>query len=172
MADENERYRKISKNYRKHFGLSQEDVAELMNIKQNAYSAMETGRGDIDLEKADKIAKVYGLRYFQMGDPKQRVPSIENLPSKTKKRALERQAEGKKSRNDELQLPIKVTDILNSGKLPQKFTSADVWELLPEEIKKKVKAIRITDLFNKGQLKNIVEETGEKRGREKLYRLK
>ncbi len=172
MASENQRFRNLIKKYRKHFKLSQEDVAEFMGIKQNAYSAIETGRGDIDLDKADNVASVYGLRHFQMLDPKQKTPRIDDLPARTKKRVLERKAEGKKLRNDELELPKHIVDVFKSGKLLEEFTSSDVWGLLPEDIKEQIKSIRITDLFKKGELKDKVEDTDRKRGREKLYRLK
>lgn len=172
MVSENQKFRKLIKRYRKHFKLSQGDVAEFMNIKQNTYSAMETGRADIDLDKADTIARVYGLRHFQMLDPKQKTPKIESLPPRTKKRVLERKAEGKKLRNDELELPKQVMEVFKSGKLAEKFTSSDIWGLLPNNIKSQIKSTRITDLFSKGELKDKIEYTGKKRGREKVYRLR
>lgn len=49
--------------------------------------------------------------------------------------------------------------------------SSFYWELLPDAIKKQIKSIRITDLFKKEELNEKVEETGEKRGREKVYKL-
>jgi Predicted transcriptional regulators len=159
------------KRYRKHYRLSQEDVADLIGIKQNAYSAMETGRVDVDLDKAEAISKVYGIRFFQMADPKQKIPKIEDLPARTRKRVLERKAEGKKQRDD-LQLPKYISGVFESGRLPEKFSSFDVLSALPPEIQKKVKPARITDLFKKGILKNRVEDTGEKNGRVKLYRLR
>lgn len=171
MANENQKFRNLIKGYRKHYGLSQDDIAELIGIKQNAYSAMETGRGDIDLDKADRVAKVYGLRHFQMLDPKQKMPLIEDLPQRTRERVLERKIKGKKARNDELELPKRIITIFKSGKLREEFTSSNVWDLLPENIKGQIKSTRITDLFKKGDLKDKVEETGEKRGREKVYRL-
>lgn|GEM_PF-1375398 len=172
MADENKRFRDIIKKYRTYFKLSQEDVAGLIGIKQSAYGAMEIGRGNIDFDKGDQIAKVYGLRHFELMIPKRRLPSIEELPPKTKKRVLERKAEGKKTRNDYLKLPTHVIEIVSSESAPKEFTSSEVWGLLAENIKHLIKPVRITDILKKGQLKDKIEETGEKRGREKVYRLK
>ena len=120
--------------------------------------------------KVDNIAKIYGLRHYQILDPSQKTPKVEDLPTKTRKRVLERIAEGKKPRDEGLGLSTSVMAILESGNLSEEFTSSEVWSQLQERTRSKIKSVRITDLFNKGELKNKVIDTGKKRGREKVYR--
>ena len=172
VNSENQRFRNLIKQYRRHFKLSQEDIAEFLGIKQNAYSAMETGRGNIDLDKVDSIAKIYGLRHFQLLQPNQKPPKVNDLPTETRKKVLARQAEGKNPRNDSLALPSRVMEVLLSGSLSKEFTSSEVWTQLQETTRSQIKPVRITDLFNKGELKEKVVDSGKKRGREKLYRLR
>ncbi|MCL8537666.1 helix-turn-helix domain-containing protein [Chryseobacterium gallinarum] len=169
---ENQRFRNIIKKYRESFNLSQNDISMLIGITQSVYKAVENGRGTIDLDKADMIAKVYGLRYWELVHPSRKSIEVEKLPVKTKKLVLARKHVKRTPKNRELQLPEKINAIFSSGKLPREFTSSDIWSLLPTSVRDQVKTIRITDTLKKGSLRNLVEETGEKRSHEKLYRLK
>lgn len=42
-------------------GYSQIDIAELINIEQNTYSDLETGKRKIDLERILQLANIYGV---------------------------------------------------------------------------------------------------------------
>lgn len=172
METENERFRNIIRKYREHFNLSQNDISKLIGITQGAYNAMESGRGTIDLDKADMIAKVFGFRYWEFVHPNRNSIGLEDLPVKTKKLVLSRTHVKRTPKNIDLQLPEKINVIFSSGNLPKEFTSSDIWNNLPSFVKNLVKTTRITDTLKRGSLRNLVEETGEKKGREKLYRLK
>ncbi|MCF3109569.1 helix-turn-helix domain-containing protein [Niabella sp. CC-SYL272] len=172
MISENQRFRNIIRKYREHFNLTQNDMAKLMGIKESAYRMMENGRGNIDMDKIQLIARVYGLKTWELINPAQRIPGQEQLPPQTRKLVVANKDIIRVPRDMGLQLPEKINSVLDSGKLPEEFTSSDIWSLLAENTRKKVKTTRITDLLTKGTLKAKVEETDSKRSREKLYRLK
>jgi XRE family transcriptional regulator, regulator of sulfur utilization len=46
---------------RKKAGYTQQEIAALLNISQNTYSDIETGKRKIDIERIYSIAKVYGV---------------------------------------------------------------------------------------------------------------
>ncbi len=50
---------------RKDRGLSQEDVAEVLGIKQPAYSALESGDTTLTADNLDKLSKFYGMSLDQ-----------------------------------------------------------------------------------------------------------
>lgn len=171
-SSEVKRFLELSIKYRKHFLLTLQDLDTLLMPFGLIYTGVESGKRTLTLALTEGIAKVYGLSYCQIITPNNSIPKIDDLPTQTKARVLERESEGKKMRNEELALPRHVWYIMKSTKLPKEFTSSDIWKLLPLDIQGQVKSIRITDLFKKGELKDKVQDTGEKRGREKLYKLK
>jgi len=161
--------------YLKHFGLIEADVARLTNLSTYSVDEILVGEKGIVLKTAEKISwVVFGIRYYEFGNPKFAIPKKKDLPAKTQDAIADRKKRGAPeiNRNTDLNLPLHVNKALKSGKLNNEFTSSEVWELLPDDIKGQIKSIRITDLFKKGELKNKVEETGLKRGKEKMYRLK
>lgn len=161
--------------YLKHFGLIEADIARLIKSNTDTMNEILDGQKGIVLKTAEKISwVVFGIRYFEFGNPKFPIPKKNELPGKTQDAIAERKKRGVPgiNRNTNLNLPLHVSNVLKSGRLNNEFTSSDVWELLPDDIKAQIKSIRITDLFKKGELKDKVEETGQKRERKKLYRLK
>lgn len=169
--DENNRVRNLIKKYRVHFKLSQPDLVKLTDIRQSTYRGIEEGTSTVDFEKTNKIASIYGLKVWEFINPEQEIPDFEHLAAKTKKliRSKDTNKNGVKYAN--LQLPKHIEVVLKSGNLPQEFTATDIWELLPPAIKEKISPIRITDSLKKGALRKKVEDTGRKRGHQKLYRL-
>ena len=51
---------------RKNKGLKQEDVAAALNMSQNAYSLLESGKTRIDLERLYQIANFYKLSIYDI----------------------------------------------------------------------------------------------------------
>lgn len=49
------------KELRKKHNYSQLDVADLLNIEQNTYSRLESGKTKIDIERLQKIADLYKI---------------------------------------------------------------------------------------------------------------
>ena len=48
------------KEYRKHHGLTQYDIVELMNVPLATYRIWESGAGNPNEENSEKIAKILG----------------------------------------------------------------------------------------------------------------
>jgi len=72
------KYRRI-RDLREDRNLSQGDIAEYLNIKQNTYSRYETNERSIPLEAIDKLADFYGTSVdYLMGrtDEKKPYPKI------------------------------------------------------------------------------------------------
>lgn len=76
---------KQTKKFRLHFGLGQKELAKLSNMSPSEYSDLENGVTNYNVEKLQNISSVYGLLYYQMGNPKCRFPAFNKLPDKTKK---------------------------------------------------------------------------------------
>ena len=171
MADENNRVRHLIKKYRVHFKLSQPDLVKLTDIRQSTYRGMEEGTSIVDLERINKIAKVYGLKLWEFINPEQEIPDFEYLAAKTKKLILAKGTNKNTVKYSNIQLPKNIEIVLNSGKLPKEFTPTDIWELLPPAIRDKIASIRVTDSLKKGSLSKKIEYTGKKRGHQKLYKL-
>lgn len=161
--------------YLKHFGLTTADISKLIKSNTDAIVEVLEGEKGIVLKTAEKISwMVFGIRYYEFGNPKFPFPKKKSLPKATQEAIVARRKKGTSqfNRNTDLNLPIHINDVLDSGKLEHEFTSSDVWSLLPESIQGQIKSIRITDLFSKGELRDKIEYTGKKRGREKVYRLR
>lgn len=54
---------------RKSKGYSQQEVADLLNMSQSAYSDLETGKTAIDVEKLSRIAELFQYPLTQLIAP-------------------------------------------------------------------------------------------------------
>lgn len=75
---------KQAKKFRLHFGLSQIQAADLSNMSPSEYSDLENGITNYNVEKLQLVSSIYGLLYYQMGNPKCKFPALSNLPERTK----------------------------------------------------------------------------------------
>ncbi|AQX00492.1 helix-turn-helix domain-containing protein [Elizabethkingia anophelis] len=172
MESENQRIKDIIKIYREHFKLTRVNIAILSGLKKSAYTALEMGTGNIDFDKINAISKIYGLQIWEFINPKQKIPALEELPFETKKLALAQKDRTVYTKNSNLKLPEKIKIILNSGELPTEFTASDIWKLLPGDVRKNIKTTRITDTISRESFSKVIDFTGKKRGKEKIYKLK
>ncbi|MCT3733711.1 helix-turn-helix transcriptional regulator [Elizabethkingia anophelis] len=172
MNLENQRIRSLLKQYRKYFKLSQNEIAKLSGLTQSAYSSIEIGKGNIDFDKVDSIAKIYGLRVWELIHPNQKIPKLSELPLKTRNLVILLEQKGGGIRNSNLNLPKRIKMVLDTNELPLEFTASDIWKLLPNEIREDIKTTRITDTISRDAFSQLINFTGKKRGREKIYRLK
>lgn len=166
--------------YLSHFGLSEADLAKLIKSNTDDIREILEARKGVVLKTAEKISNLFGLRYFEFGNPKFPLPKVKDLPQDTQIAIEQRKKKGNPEivRNNDLNLGIHVRKVLESKKLPLEFASSDILQLLPDEVKNQITSRRITDLFRKGELKTKVEDTGKtikiagKRGpKEILFRL-
>ncbi len=57
------------KSLRERNGYSQQDVAEALNMSQNAYSLLETGKTKLDVDRLYLIAEFYKISIIELLDP-------------------------------------------------------------------------------------------------------
>ncbi|MEH6307831.1 hypothetical protein RYH73_19410 [Olivibacter sp. CPCC 100613] len=166
--------------YMKKFGLEPIDIAYLAKSAKKNIIAVLNYTGSLELETLEAISQIFGLKYYQFGNPDFPIPSFESLPDKTKERIAYRKKAGKPVLKvyTSLELTEKISEVLSEYKTGYVF--------LPSEIGNKVNSKfdlgltdfkQITDRFKK-DLQGIVEKTGEinkiegKRGRpEEYYKL-
>lgn len=168
--------------YLKYFNLIEADLARLINSNTDDIKEILDGRKGVVLKTAERISNVFGLRYFEFGNPKLPLPKIKNLPVETQETIKNREKRGvpeRVFRNTELNLNLYVKKALLSSKLAREFTCSDLLKLLPLKVQEQVNTKRIINLFRKGELKDIVEDTGKtlkiegKRGpKEVLFKLR
>lgn len=172
MTLSNINLRQRMKEYRTHFHLTQQDFAMLIGWDQPIYSAMELGRRNIDLDKINLIAKIYGVEGWEFVRSETAIPQLKELPRQTRNLVVMRMKEGKDPRNTGIRLPTEIKAIMFSGKLPAEFASTDIYKLLSNDKKAQTNPYRISDALNRGSIKMLIVDLGKKRGKEKLYRLK
>lgn len=167
--------------YINHFNLSEVDIANLIGVNSVNVHEIIKGTRDASLKTINKISGLFGLSYYEFGDPKFPLPKVNDLPQDTQIAIEQRKKKGNPEiiRNNDLNLGIHVRKVLESKKLLLEFASSDILQLLPDEVKNQITSRRITDLLRKGELKAKVEDTGKtikiegKRGpKEILFRLK
>ncbi|WP_104381358.1 helix-turn-helix domain-containing protein [Sphingobacterium sp. HMA12] len=75
---------KQAKKFRLHFGLSQIEAANLSEMSPSEYSDLENGTTNYNVEKLQTVSSIYGLLYYQMGNPNCKLPNHSKLPEVTK----------------------------------------------------------------------------------------
>ena len=168
---ENEKYRATIKRYRKHFELTQGDLSSLLNIEETRYNGIESGRRILDIDTADEIAAVYGLRYFEMGQDTQAIPELEHLPKATQDIVLERRESGVKPKNTERNLGFYLDKLIKEKKLNLPITAKELWLQLPMETKENSTSTEITSMLTKKPRNQTIVKVGRK-GKEHLFQLK
>jgi len=76
---------KQAKKFRLQFGLSQKELANLSKMSPSEYGSLEKGITNYNVEKLQNVASVYGLVYYQFGNPICSFPTFNKLPKETRK---------------------------------------------------------------------------------------
>lgn len=169
----------IFKAYRIHYGLTQEAVERLAKLKKNQYSRIESGRQEGKAPDIDAICSVYGLKNYQMANPKQRKPSVKNLPLSTQKAILEIKQIGKQPRENQKKIDLgkEIDKLISMGRFDKPITAKKLLAFLPDEVKENINhnASRITDLLKRSprsQIIKIVARPEGEKGAGNWYQLK
>lgn len=163
--------KQVSK-YLKKFGLIEADLAYLTKSNSNDIDDIIDGAKTVGLKKAERIANVFGMKYYEFGNPRHNLPAISDLPSRTQETITSRKRKGISERDynkkvsENLDKIINETDLLHSP-----ITAENIRLKLPEEIKDTLNASRISDLLTKGGRNEIIMVVG-KEGNANLYQLK
>lgn len=160
------------KKHLKMFGLIEADLAYLIKSNSNDIDDIIHGSKTVGLKKAERIANIFGMRYYEFGNPNHSLPAISELPSRTQEAITSRKRKGITERDydkrvsENLDKIIRDTDVLHYP-----IKAEDIRLKLPEEIKNTISASRISDLLTKGGRNEIIVVVG-KEGNANLYQLK
>src|SRR5690606_37176237 len=82
---------KLAKKFRLKFKLSKKELASLSHMSPSEYGSLEKGSTNYNVEKLQKVASVYGLLYYQFGNPNCEFPEFGELPDATREIIISRQ---------------------------------------------------------------------------------
>lgn len=133
-------YASILERYMKEFGLETLDIAFLASVNKKTIDAVLNRAGGIELDSLEAISQIFGLRYFQFGNPDFKLTSFDSLPEKTKTRIVFRKKEGthKRTTYDQRLLNEKITIVLTKYDKGDEFLSVHIANQLFETFKEKV----------------------------------
>lgn len=133
-------YADILERYMRKFGLETIDIAFLAIVNKKTIDAILNKTGGIELDSLEAISQIFGLRYFQLGNPGFKMPSFDSLPEKTKTRIVFREKEGthKETTYDQRLLNEKITVVLTKYDKGDEFLSKHIATQLFETFKENV----------------------------------
>ncbi|MEC3881616.1 hypothetical protein [Parapedobacter sp. 10938] len=148
--------------YMDYYGLYGVDIKKLLKATTDIVKDLKNGKNGPTITKAESISQIFGLRYYQFVDPEVSPLPKEELPAATITAIDDRNENGPpESRGSYNSLNLKhfIINALVDFKDRKEFLPSDVYEVLPEELKSKLKSpIRVTGLFS-NELKKNVEKT-------------
>ncbi|SKB62755.1 Helix-turn-helix domain-containing protein [Parapedobacter luteus] len=176
---ENKGIEKLFKEYRLHFGLTQNAVEQLAKLKKNQYSRFESGRQKPRPHETKAVASIYGLEDYQLMNPNQRKPSLKSLPIKTQHAILNIRKSGTQPRekHEKIDLGKEIDKLIATGKLSRPITAKRLLELLPIAVREEInnESRRITDLLKRPPRCNkvkVVEKPEGETGAGNWYQIK
>ncbi|MCW2258686.1 MULTISPECIES: hypothetical protein [Sphingobacterium] len=154
------------------YHLEEADLGKLINTNATDVRKIISLQTTLGLKRANKISSVFGMKYHQFGNPRTKLHPKEKLPASTIAIIDARSENGPSSNiiDTELDLPLHTMKILRDLKITDEFTPTDIHEKLPDEVKSKAEANRITVLFKTGSLRNYVIYTNRKQGTKHIYK--
>ena len=156
-------YAKQLKNYMKRFGLQNVDVAYLAKTNREVVSGILKGEKGAVLKTLEAISNIFGLRYFEFGNPNNSIPSFDSLPEKTKQRIAYRKAEGdpKAVTYTPSDINHQISKVIKNYKIGDEFLAEDVANSILEEDGETYSVSQIIDRFKKS-FKGEIEKTERK----------
>lgn len=159
--------------YMDYYGLYSIDIKKLLKATTDIIKDIRNGKNGPTLTKADAISQIFGLTYYQFADPKVSPLPKEELPAATITTIDERNETGppdSRGSYNSLNLKHFIINTLADFKDRKEFLPSEVYEILPEELKAKLRsATRVTGLFS-NELKENVEKTNNRLQRGKAGR--
>lgn len=154
------------------YGLEEGDLGKLIGTNATDIRNIVSLKKTLGIKRANKIASVFGMKYYQFGNPNVKLPAKDKLPKSTILAIEERINKGPSTVeiDKELNLPIHTIEVLSTLDILSEFTPKSIYEKLPEDIKSKVESNRITVLFKTGSLRNYVEYTNKKKGNSHVFK--
>jgi len=150
---------KQAKKFRIHFGLDQQAIADLSDMSISEYSDLENGNTNYNVEKIQSISSIYGLFFYQLGNPTCNFPSFSDLPKRTQA-AIESRTTPLKIYNSRL-IIVHLTTIFNTMNVNDEFLIKDINTIIKDSFKISYKNEEIAGTINKN-FKGLIAKT-EKR---------
>lgn len=148
--------------YMDYYGLYSIDITKLLKSTRDIMKELKESKNGPTLKKLDAIAGIFGLKYYQFGDPEYTLPEYESLPPATREKIDWRKEVGPpESRNyKKLDLNNAVLNVLQNFVSRKEFLPSEVYESLSSDLKSELgSATRVTGLFS-DELKEYVKKTG------------
>ncbi|HMR19349.1 MAG TPA: hypothetical protein PKA53_08630, partial [Sphingobacterium sp.] len=144
-------YAAILKEYLKKFCLEPIDVAFLIATKRDVIDGLLTGKRGVVLKTLDKISQLFGLTYYEFGNPNHPIPAFDSLPERTRKRIAYREQVGphKEETYNSLDLNEKITIALSLFKENDKFLIEELVDIINDKSGDKTHTSLIGDRLSK-----------------------
>lgn len=171
-----EEFAKILRKYMKKFGLNPIDIAFLSKVNKKTIDAVLAGTGGIELDSVDEISLIFGLRYFEFGNPDFAMPSFDSLPEATKVRIAFRKKEGphEDTTYNTVLLNEKIVVVLAEYKNGDEFLAEHIVAKLLETFKEKMSTSEVTTRLSNSLIKYVAQtdkkhESKMGKGRKPFY---
>ncbi len=167
---------KILQYYMQYYGLYAVDIRNLAKTTTDLVKDFEHSKNGPTLKKIESIANLFGLRYYEFGNPHLPMPALDQLPIRTREKIEWRLEVGppESKQYQKLDLNQAVLHALEGYEEEEEFLPSDIFKSLSKDLQQKLgSATRITGLFSTELYDNVVK-TGNKvakegRGRPEEY---
>lgn len=153
----------ILEDYMDYYGLYSVDIKNLLKTSTDIVKDIKAAKNGPTLKKLESITQLFGLYYYQFGNPDFVLPEKRNLPKATQEKIAWRSEVGPpdSKQYNKLDLNNAVLNELRTFE-GKEFLASEIYDILSPELKEKLgSATRITGLFS-DELKDNVEKTGKK----------
>lgn len=156
-------YAKVLSEYLQKFGLESIDLSYLIGTKKDVIDGLLNSTNGVVLRTLEKIANVFGLRYFELGNPKNPIPTFDSLPEKTKKRIKYRASEGASQEKSYNQLDIndKIIVHLSRLKMGDNFLAEEITRKIKLDFEENLEVGIVNDRLSK-TFRDFVKKTDRK----------
>lgn len=160
------------KRYLKHYEVIDSDLGTLIKTGATDIKQILDLSKSVGLKRAERIANVFGLTYYEFGNPSFHFPRFKDLPNVTQELFLKRKEKGVQpvNRTKNLNLRKHIDDLINKGALNSPKTAKQMLVKLPKEVQELIKneSRRISDLLGRNEDVMVVGKSG----RHNIYQLK
>jgi len=143
----------------KKFGLETLDIAFLSKTSRKSIEAVLAQNGSVTLESLEAIAQVFGLHYYELGNPDTKTPKVSELPDATIKRIKFRKKQGPSTpiNYQTLDLNEKMVVVLAQYSTTDQFLGQEIAQSLNERFNLELPVSQILDRFNKAFKDQVVK---------------
>jgi len=161
--DLSKEYSKILERYLSKFKLESIDIAYLIKTKRAVTDGLLKNQKGVVLYTLEQIAQVFGMRYFEFGNPKHPLPTYVSLPETTKERIKYRKKEGPavETTYNASQINNQISDVLSNYKIGDEFLAEHITNKIQMKFGETHSVSEIINRFKKS-FKVYIEKTKRK----------